>query len=403
MTNGETLIINQTPEQIHKYLDNFLSDIDEPTRKEATKNEWKGQELPPIEQEHHTAEQIANWQKDSTQLDTLLKKWQTLFGNKNPDEVFKELKELENKQTGATLTDEEKEAIKEYQKVKSALKPWTDIFGNETAKDIKKRLDEKPMSTPSPSTPDNSSYFSHYLTNEDKKKLARYERLHFERVRDNWEEELEKLNKNKKPFDLPPTWREQLNMLEELRKRPTWEALHKAVSEEKGKYKDYDNINNTLKTWTDIFGTDTAQQVKDKLDDKPILTTLSPEEKEAITNYKKLKGDYDNLKTKTKKEIDNLKQKIRVKDADIDKLKGWKNQPAPGSLVEQIRQKVIQAYNSTDYLNGYYEKLMKQFLNWEITGTEEQKNAIATTRTEINKCLKFLEEIGTIKNPNIRI
>jgi hypothetical protein len=44
---------------------------------------------------------------------------------------------------------------------------------------------------------------------------------------------------------------------------------------------------------------------------------------------------------------------------------------------------------------------MKTFLNWEITGTQEQQNAIKETKIEVGKCLKFLEEIGTIKNPNI--
>ena len=52
-------------------------------------------------------------------------------------------------------------------------------------------------------------------------------------------------------------------------------------------------------------------------------------------------------------------------------MKGWKTQPVPDNLVNQINQKIIQAYNSTDYLNGYYEKLMKQFLNREVAGTEE--------------------------------
>lgn len=250
---------------------------------------------------------------------------------------------------------------------------------------------------------DNSSFFSHYLTPEDKKKLARYERLKLEKVSDNWEEELRRLKEDQRPFDLPPTWREELKTIEELRKRPTWEALHKAVSEEKGKYSDYSTIKSDLKTWTETFGTATAQQIKDKLDAKPTSTTLSPTDKEAIANYAKLKTDYETLKTSKDKEIGNLKNQVKIKNAEIEKLKGWKTNPAPDSLTEQIKQKVIQAYNSTDYLNGYYEKLMKQFLNWEITGNEQQKNAIKETKIEVNKCLKFLEEIGTIKNPNIKV
>jgi Skp family chaperone for outer membrane proteins len=91
--------------------------------------------------------------------------------------------------------------------------------------------------------------------------------------------------------------------------------------------------------------------------------TLTDEEKEAIKEYPKLKKDYDNLKTKNDKEIAKLKNDIKIKNTEIDKLKGWKTQPDPSSLVDQINQKIIQAYNSTDYLNGYYEKLMKQFLN----------------------------------------
>lgn len=255
-----------------------------------------------------------------------------------------------------------------------------------------------PSPTPNPS-PDSGEYFSHYLTEEDKKKLVRYSRLHFERLPENWEEEWKRAKANQMPYDLPPTWREQLEAMEELRKRPTWEQLHKAVSEEKGKYKDFDLIKATLKTWTDIFGIETAQQIKDKLDAKPIPTTLSPEEKEAIANYAKLKGDYNTLKTSKDKETNNLKNQVKLKNAEIEKLRGWKTQPAPGSLVEQVRQKIIQAYNSTDYLNGYYEKLMKQFLNWEITGTQEQKSAVATTKSEINKCVNFLENVASIKNP----
>jgi hypothetical protein len=99
------------------------------------------------------------------------------------------------------------------------------------------------------------------------------------------------------------------------------------------------------------------------LDAKPVPTILTPDEKEAIANYSKLKGDYNALKTSKDKEIGTLKQQLKLKNAEIEKLKGWKTNPTPDNLVEQIRQKTIQAYNSTDYLNGYYEKLMKTFLN----------------------------------------
>lgn len=293
--------------------------------------------------------------------------------------------------------------------------PKPDNKPNQESKpDSKPSQDTKPAdnsSNPSNTTPSNPTgnnppssgeYFSHWLSEEEKKKLARYERLHFAKIPDNWEEEVEELKKNKKPFDLPPTWREELKQIEELRKCPTWEELHKAVSKEKVNYKDYGTLADFKKSWSDLFGTTTPEQLKKKLEEKPTAETISPEDKEAIKNYAKLKENYNKLSELRKKDIDNLKNQIKIKNAEIDKLKGWKTQLPPDSLVEQIRQKIVQAYNSTDYLNGYYDKLMKQFLNWEITGNEQQKNALKETKIEINKCVAFLEKVAEIKNPNIR-
>lgn len=93
------------------------------------------------------------------------------------------------------------------------------------------------------------------LTPEQERKLERYDRLKFEDLPDNWEEEHQKLLENQekhsevdlKPTDLPDNWKTKLDNISELEKRPNitkeqWENDYKNRPI-KG---DYDNLKTKL-------------------------------------------------------------------------------------------------------------------------------------------------------------
>jgi hypothetical protein len=115
---------------------------------------------------------------------------------------------------------------------------------------------------------------------------------------------------------------------------------------------------------------------------------MTDKEKEKLAEFDKLKQE----KEKLEKEKEFLKTQSLKNQSQIEQTKIQRTQP--NKLIEEVRRKIIQAYNSEEYLFGMYQKLMQNFLSWEEVGNEEQKETIKLVKSEVNKCVEFLERVS---------
>jgi hypothetical protein len=117
-------------------------------------------------------------------------------------------------------------------------------------------------------------------------------------------------------------------------------------------------------------------------------------------NYDKLEQNLNKWKSDkdvADRENVNLKAQLKVKQAEIDRLKkDGKQKPASPSLIDKIERKIVEAYNSPSYLLGTNINIMKTYLSWEYSNNEELSTAVIPLRSKIKNCLSFLEN----KKPN---
>jgi len=170
-----------------------------------------------------------------------------------------------------------------------------------------------------------------------------------------------------------PMARQLLIFINKALESPKELADYQTLNKEWGNLSsDYDNSRDYLNAWYTF---------------RILLNEWEEVSKKPLQNANKEISEADKLKLA---EFDKLKAEKEKKDKELERWKSFKTEPR-NNLVEELRSKIIQAYNSEEYLNGMYQKLLRTFLTWEEVGSEEQKEAIKSVRPEINNCIRFLE------------
>jgi hypothetical protein len=138
----------------------------------------------------------------------------------------------------------------------------------------------------------------------------------------------------------------------------------------KTKLTEHQAIKSELEDWKKQFGSQTPEQVQAELNNKSSGLTLTPEQEHKLNNYDALKKERDDLLVKSI-------QKPKEKSSPLSK---------------KIADEIIKAYKAPKYLFSYYLKLMKTFQDWEVYGTEEQKQASRQNKGDLERVIKFLND-----------
>jgi hypothetical protein len=175
-----------------------------------------------------------------------------------------------------------------------------------------------------------------------------------------------------KPADLPADWKQQIEQYKKwittfVGKTP---EFVKIKCDEEKKPTDYEALKKELSQWKIQFFNKTPEQIKADLDAKPTTSPLTAEQQNKLNSYDALKKERDDLLVKlSQKPKENLT-----------------------SLSKKIADEIIKAYKAPRYLFSYYLKLIKTFQDWEIYGTDEQKQASKQNKADLERVIKFLTD-----------
>jgi len=159
---------------------------------------------------------------------------------------------------------------------------------------------------------------------------------------------------------------------------------YQKLDQEWGKGGIYNNSRDYLNVWYTLR---LFIREWESLSKKPLTTSLLTDlDQQKIAEYESLKKGLE-LNEKEKEE---LKKQIENKEKDNRILKKWKTPEAESDLNKEIQQKIIDAYNTEEFLLDYHKKLLTNFLDWEYMGNEKQRTASKKNKAGLNKCLKFL-------------
>jgi len=188
------------------------------------------------------------------------------------------------------------------------------------------------------------------------------------------------------------------NALESKKELTDYQLLDKEWGKKKP---DYDNSRDYLNAWYTLR---LFLHEWEELNKKPLQNSMTDKEKQKLSEFDKIKLEKekkDKELTQLVRQNELLKTQTQEKHDEVKKLNSrleqWKSfkTESRSNLTEEVRKKIIEAYNAEDYLIGMYREVMKNLLIWEYSGTEEQKETIKTLKTEINKCINFLEKVQT--------
>lgn len=232
------------------------------------------------------------------------------------------------------------------------------------------------------------------LTNEQKRKLTRYDNLHFDKLTDDWEIVYNNLQNAKNVLDLwqltfeGKTPQEISTELEALRNKPAGTVLTPTQQEA---INNYDKVKGALNTWTSIFGTKTPNEVFIKYNE-PKGEALTKEQRDKLNNYDAIKKGKDSLQTRLDNAIKNLTAEQSKKKAlsdEIDRLKEKVGNPLENIIVDKLKEVVI-----SDEWN--YPRLLetfKRFMDWRNSEDKEKRKIIYKYWKAINKNVKWLESV----------